>query len=688
MGGHAGRDRRGPAARRCRARRRRNVRQFAAILRDGAAGFAEAAFLLADSAVVRRQDAAAPLRCGTAPARRGRARHAHRQSGAPRQAARVGGKCSGSPRSSTRFADAHALLKQDVERQRARGERAHRAGTQPARGADVGARAERHRVQRRGADPALQRAGDAAAAQAARRRQPLRARRTAWSDSGARSSPSSTATSSSTRSKTSATACARTRAVRSRASSPPRRRASSCACRSRRCWAAAADDAGGGAAEGITGFVLLLDNITRRIETGSRRDTLLQTLTQGTRASLASVRAAVETIASFPGHGQRGAQPLHRHHRRGGAADERRPRPGRRRIRRFAAHRVAARGHARRRPHRRRAPPHRRQARAADEARVRRRVDLDEGGQLFAHAGHHLRREPAAGRVRHPGGPLRRCGAPAARPSRPHLDRRAARVRDHDGVADRFAGAGRRGVPAHAEADRRAAQRGDLVPDRQAVAARVFPHRDAGHPAGGDAAGARHRGARAARSSTISTCSTSPGRRPSSTTGRSPRSSYTVFDTETTGLKPSAGDEIVSVGAVRIVNGRLLEHEVFEQLVDPRRRDVARRPSRITGIDAAMLESQPTIDRVLPAFGAVLRGHRAGRAQRGVRHALPAPQGGGDRRALHAAGARHAAPVGGDPPGPRIARPGGDRRADGRQSHRPAHGAGRRHHDRPRSSCA
>ena len=55
-----------------------------------------------------------------------------------------------------------------------------------------------------------------------------------------------------------------------------------------------------GAAGGITGFVLMLDNITRRIEAGNRRDLLLQTLTQGTRASLASMRAAVETIAAFP----------------------------------------------------------------------------------------------------------------------------------------------------------------------------------------------------------------------------------------------------------------------------------------------------------------------------------------------------------------------------------------------------
>src|SRR6185503_19020460 len=54
------------------------------------------------------------------------------------------------------------------------------------------------------------------------------------------------------------------------------------------------------AAEGISGFVLMLDNITRRIETGNRRDLLLQTLTQGTRASLGSMRAAIETIAAFP----------------------------------------------------------------------------------------------------------------------------------------------------------------------------------------------------------------------------------------------------------------------------------------------------------------------------------------------------------------------------------------------------
>lgn len=76
---------------------------------------------------------------------------------------------------------------------------------------------------------------------------------------------------------------------------------------------------------------------------------------------------------------------------------------------------------------------------------------------------------------------------------------------------------------------------------------------------------------------------------------------YTVFDTETTGLEPSAGDEIISLGAVRIVNARLLKREVFEQLVNPQR-PIGKASSRIHGIDAQALIGQPTIGEVLPQF--------------------------------------------------------------------------------------
>ncbi len=76
---------------------------------------------------------------------------------------------------------------------------------------------------------------------------------------------------------------------------------------------------------------------------------------------------------------------------------------------------------------------------------------------------------------------------------------------------------------------------------------------------------------------------------------------YTAFDTETTGLEPSAGDEIISIGAVRIVNGRLLKNEVFEQLIDPRRA-LSRESAAIHGIGAEALQGQPAIEQVLPSF--------------------------------------------------------------------------------------
>ncbi len=76
---------------------------------------------------------------------------------------------------------------------------------------------------------------------------------------------------------------------------------------------------------------------------------------------------------------------------------------------------------------------------------------------------------------------------------------------------------------------------------------------------------------------------------------------YTVFDTETTGLQPSEGDEIIQMGAVRVVNNRLLRQEIFDQLVDP---GIPLKPAGIPihGITEAMVNGQPRLDVVLPAF--------------------------------------------------------------------------------------
>lgn len=78
---------------------------------------------------------------------------------------------------------------------------------------------------------------------------------------------------------------------------------------------------------------------------------------------------------------------------------------------------------------------------------------------------------------------------------------------------------------------------------------------------------------------------------------------YTVFDTETTGLNPSGGDTIIQIGAARIVNGKLLRQESFEQLVDPGR-TIPAETIPIHGIRQDMVDGQPRIEAVLPVFHA------------------------------------------------------------------------------------
>ncbi len=89
---------------------------------------------------------------------------------------------------------------------------------------------------------------------------------------------------------------------------------------------------------------------------------------------------------------------------------------------------------------------------------------------------------------------------------------------------------------------------------------------------------------------------------------------YTVFDTETTGLDPRT-DEIISIGAVRIVNNKLLHDDVFNILVDPKR-SLSMESIKIHGIQPEMLKGQPTIDVALSKFiryceNTVLIGHNA-----------------------------------------------------------------------------
>jgi DNA polymerase-3 subunit epsilon len=358
----------------------------------------------------------------------------------------------------------------------------------------------------------------------------------------------------------------------------------------------------GVAVDDISGFVLMLDNITRRIETGNRRDLLLQTLTQGTRASLASMRAAIETIASFPDM-DAGARDRfigiigEEAQRLSGKLDET--------VGEFAdslrtewpledmrgADLIAA---VRRRIESRLALPTKLES--VDES-IWLNVDSYSLMQAISYLAGRLHEEfgireirfglEAAGQLAHldviwTGAPLgtettmawqtdsmELGGEPCPLTLKQIVERHNAEIwyQIHK--------------PSHREFFRIA-----IPVTKPEETPWNAPHLGESRPEFYDF-----------------DLFDQPGQTQELDSLPLTALSYTVFDTETTGLQPSQGDEIVSIGAVRIVNGRLLEHEVFEQLVDPRR-DMSPEASRITGIDGSMLESQPTIDRVLPAFRA------------------------------------------------------------------------------------
>jgi DNA polymerase-3 subunit epsilon len=107
----------------------------------------------------------------------------------------------------------------------------------------------------------------------------------------------------------------------------------------------------------------------------------------------------------------------------------------------------------------------------------------------------------------------------------------------------------------------------------------------------------------------------SPSRTEKLAEARLDRLTYVVFDSETTGLNPLQGDEIVQLAAVRIVNGRRVEGEVFDTLINPGR-PIPAASTDVHGITDAMVADAPGVADVVRRFhkfaeGAVLIAHNA-----------------------------------------------------------------------------
>ena len=94
-----------------------------------------------------------------------------------------------------------------------------------------------------------------------------------------------------------------------------------------------------------------------------------------------------------------------------------------------------------------------------------------------------------------------------------------------------------------------------------------------------------------------------------------PHHTYIVLDTETTGLDPSDGAQLIEIGAVHIRDDRKIGE--FHQLIDPHTR-IPEQVTRLTGITPRMTVGPPDVRQAMALFDrwlpkdSIVMAHNAG----------------------------------------------------------------------------
>jgi DNA polymerase-3 subunit epsilon len=101
--------------------------------------------------------------------------------------------------------------------------------------------------------------------------------------------------------------------------------------------------------------------------------------------------------------------------------------------------------------------------------------------------------------------------------------------------------------------------------------------------------------------------------------------SVVVFDIETTGFYPEKGDEMISIGAIKIKGGQIVEDEIFYSLIHYDK-SLSPEISELTGLVEEDLKSAPSLSTVLIQFfefakDAPLVAHHASHEKAFLQHA-------------------------------------------------------------------